>query len=74
MALRPAPILTMLDYNFVTTDGARIPVAKLPTDLIAEMLRDGVNIVESDTSRDPVNDVRKRLDLELFIRRHGLRS
>lgn len=64
----------MLDYHYVTCDGARIPIAKLPTPVICDLLAGPLKIVDSDTSRDPVSDVRKRLDLELFIRAKGLRT
>jgi hypothetical protein len=64
----------MLDYSYITTDGARIPIAKLPTPVIRDLLSGPLNIVDSDTSRDLAGDVRKRLDLELFIREKGLRS
>lgn len=63
----------MLDYHYNTTDGHRVPIAELPTALIYELLAGPINIVDSDTSRDPVRDIRKRLDLELFIRAKGLR-
>jgi len=64
----------MLDYNYITTDGARIPVAQLPTPIICDLLAGPLNIIDSEMTRDPVGDVRKRLDLELFIREKGLRS
>jgi hypothetical protein len=64
----------MRDYYLHTTDGARIATAELPTPLIVEMLREGFNIVDAETSRDPVGDVRKRFELELFIREKGLRT
>lgn len=64
----------MLDYDYITADGKRVPIAELPTRLIHELLAGPINIVDSDKTRDPVTDVRKRLDLELFIRSKGLRS
>lgn len=63
----------MLDYNYVLTSGDRVPVAKLPTQLIQELLRVGVRIHNPEDPSD-AERVMKRLDLELFIRRHNLRG
>lgn len=62
----------MLDYNW---NG--IPIAKMPTGEIVGCLKNGFFI--RDTEGDPrsipelLTAVRKRLELELLIRREGLR-
>lgn len=58
----------MRDY---TCNG--VPVSQLPTELIEECLRDGIEINDSDGYLDPISAVMKRLELELYIRTHNIR-
>lgn len=65
----------MYDYHLIQ-DGVRIPVAKVSTEHIVELIRDPslIYINNAGNSRDPVGDVLKRLRLELDIRALGLRE
>jgi hypothetical protein len=63
----------MRDYTYLDETGQRVPVARMPTEKIAELLRDGFAIDEDDGEADAEGCVRERLRLELDIRRWGLR-
>lgn len=65
----------MLDYCYVDEAGVRTPTAELPTALIQQLLRDGFEVdnLGDMPEATSVECVEKRLRLELFIRRQGLR-
>jgi hypothetical protein len=65
--------MTLRDYNLIGDDGTATPVAQVSTQDIQECLQDGFVVSAHDGHLDPERDVRNRLDLELFIRRRGLR-
>lgn len=64
----------MRDYTYVSESGERMAIATMPTALILALLRDGFEVSACDGYCDPLTAVRKRLDLELFIRSRGLRG
>lgn len=67
----------MRDHVYVDETGYSTPIAQLPTAMIEERLREGVEIVDMSAFTGTVSGaeiaVHKRLELELFIRREGLR-
>lgn len=63
----------MRDYVMLDDEGPQdrgVFVADLPDDVLHELLRDGF----TPLGAEPVNAIRERLELEVFIRTHGLRA
>lgn len=48
-------------------------VADMPTELIRELLYEGFEVTDARGMPDPEGTVRRRMELELEIRRLGLR-
>lgn len=63
----------MRDYNYIDEFGNRIPVSKMDTKTIHQILNEGMEIHNTDGEIDPTPCVIERLQLELFIRALGLR-
>jgi len=63
----------MLDHRFIDENGVATPIAKLPTEEVARLLVDEIEISDTEGTSITVDDVRRRLAIELEIRRQGLR-
>lgn len=63
----------MRDHYYLTEDGERIPVAKLPIEKIVDLLADGaVKIENADGPGENSENVMERLRIELQIRELNL--
>lgn len=63
----------MKDHNYVDDSGKRTPIAQLSTEFLHELLRGRIYIHESADAGVTVADVKKRIEIELIIRRNGWR-
>lgn len=64
----------MKDHTYVDDYGKRTPISELSDFELQECLKDEIYIHASSDQGVTIDDVRKRLELELFIRREGLRK
>lgn len=64
----------MKDHVYHSDDGRKIPVSEMTDQEIQMALEDGINILTHLAPDLAEESVRKRLELELFIRRQGLRK
>jgi hypothetical protein len=62
----------MKDHNFVDDSGRHIPTSELSTEQIQELLRTGIEIVDTDGQVPNPEDVLERLRIELLIRELNL--
>lgn len=63
----------MRDYYFYPGDGSCVPIAKLPTKRIGELIAFGFVLCDP-CDNESLETIRERLELELFIRSLGLSS
>ena len=71
--------LQMRDYNFIDDDGRRIPVAQMSYEDIRLTLRYPIVIVNREeypglSEHEAAQAVRRRLEIELLIRKQGMRG
>jgi hypothetical protein len=63
----------VLDYNYITETGARVPVSRMAMGDILSILRDGMEISDLDgVVVVTEKDVLERLRIEVLIRELGL--